>query len=160
MFGKQWTHILAPRFECKLQECYLLLHTIILFISRASRDCSFNYTFLINALTNHSNFGLSIEAVVSFRTVVDKRYALQAEQVSIPVSEKVLWTLPIRRACSRFTHGSSYNKKQEYSSKDYFGVVINIVSILSMDIPRQLHLEFGAPTWSCIATSPANIKCV
>ena len=125
----------------------MLLHTIILFISRASRDCSFNYTFLINALTNHSNFGLSIEAVVSFRTVVDKRYALQAEQVSIPVSEKVLWTLPIRRACSRFTHGSSYNKKQEYSSKDYFGVLINIVSILSMDLSKPCTQAITFRSW-------------
>ena len=63
---------------------------------KASIYCSFNYTFLENALTTHSNLGLSIEAVVSFPTVVDERYALQVEQVSIPVSEKVLWTLPIR----------------------------------------------------------------
>ena len=63
--------------------------------------------FLDYTLTFHPDFGLAIEAIEPFPTVVDKGDAFELEQVCIPVSEEVLWTLPIWQTCSRFTHGSS-----------------------------------------------------
>ena len=49
----------------------------------------------VATLTFHTNFGFAIETVEALSTVVDKGNAFEVEQVSVPVSKEMFWSLPI-----------------------------------------------------------------